>query len=885
MIVKKIVVMGLGYVGLPLAVLLSRNFKVVGVDVNRKRVEELKAGRCFIDEKDVKAEFAGPAVQANFTAKTAPEAGDVFIIAVPTPVNKDKSPGLAYVDAGLKSILPLMQKGNLVILESTVPPLTTRKMEETIEKATRLKVPEDILLAHCPERVLPGNSFYELINNNRIVGGVDKRSTDAAAEVYSSFVKGEIVRTDSTTAEFCKCIENAFRDMNIAFANELSLMAENIGINIKEAIEIANKHPRVSIHKPGIGVGGHCFDGSHGVFVKHPQTGTFFFTLKELFEHFYPYDSTPMTPIKLLGRIVSQKSGQVALSTHFLLKRDRNVLFFPKNLEVISYDLKSNKASFRKVVAMSRRATDSLLAIKASHGYILKVTDKHPIIIHSNGALSVKFASEVNVGDMLVLSRKIPEIPQTSEIDILGAVLKYAPEMADKIRVKPVKALVKSFASHLSFIKPIKQHDYYRYNYLPLSVFLKVEKNLNIPRSELVLFTGRGPSAGHIPAILKIDGDFARLLGYYLSEGCLTKDSKNDVAAIIGKLGIKCSFWKDPKWNNLHIKISSYVLSLIFKEVLHCGTNCYDMQIPKQMFFSNPEIRLEVLKGLMRGDGGVSHKDEKNHYFKNGREYVHNNNRIVVSYFTSSDVLFQQVLLILLENGIVPGIEKRNGLLRITGKDNVLKLNDVFAGEKSSKIAAYLAKMRKDVNHYTYELHDEFVTIKVENIVKEPVAEVYSLEVKSTNTLLTNNGLVAHNCIPLDPWFLVAVDKRNTTMIQSARKINDHMPHVTADKIAAAVAKIKNPKIVTIGLSYKPDVGDLRESPAVEVVHILRGKGFDVSDFDPLIEGKKYSSLAAAAKGADCLAILVEHSAAINELELKEKEIKAAMKSPIIVRF
>lgn len=397
MIVKKIVVMGLGYVGLPLSILLSRNHKVVGVDVNRQRVSDLNNGKVFIDEEDVKAEFASQSVKANFAAKESPEEADVFIIAVPTPVNPDKSPGLSYVDAGLASILPLLKKGGLVILESTVPPLTTEKMKRTIEEKTKLKVPEDILLAHCPERVLPGNSFYELINNSRIVGGVDKRSTDAAAAVYASFVKGEIVKTDSTTAEFCKLIENAFRDVNIAFANELSLMAEKLGINISEAIAIANKHPRVNIHRPGIGVGGHC--------------------------------------------------------------------------------------------------------------------------------------------------------------------------------------------------------------------------------------------------------------------------------------------------------------------------------------------------------------------------------------------------------------------------------------------------------------------------------------------------------IPTDPWFLVETDKTHTTLIQQARKINDFMPAIIVNKIISAVAKTKNPKIVTIGLTYKPDVGDLRESPAIKVVKLLREKGYQVSDYDPLIEGKKYSSLAVAAKGADCLAILVEHSVVVKELQAEKAAIKAAMRNPIIIRF
>ncbi len=386
---KKIAVVGLGYVGLPLAVLLSRNYSVVGVDVNERRISDLNNGICFIDEEDFRMEFKSSHVKKNFVAKKSPEAADVFIIAVPTPVTANKKPDLSYVDSAVKSILPLLKKGNLLIIESTIPPLTTAKIKK--------RVPEGVLLAHCPERVLPGNTLNELISNSRIVGGVDSDSTEAAAEIYASFTKGEIVKTDATTAEFCKCIENAFRDLNIAFANELSLVAEKIGININEAISIANKHPRVNIHKPGVGCGGHC--------------------------------------------------------------------------------------------------------------------------------------------------------------------------------------------------------------------------------------------------------------------------------------------------------------------------------------------------------------------------------------------------------------------------------------------------------------------------------------------------------LPLDPWFIVSVDKEHTKLIQAARKVNDGMPQVTVERILRALSKVKNPKIVTIGLSYKPDVGDLRESPAIEIVHLLKKAGYDVHDYDYLIKGKGYSSLASIAKGADCLAILVEHSGALKELASKEAEIKAAMRTPIILRF
>jgi len=248
---KKIVVIGLGYVGLPLAILLSKTYKVHGYDISEDRVCQVCDKEFPLNEAGLKEEFQSEHVKANFTASTKLEAADVFIIAVPTPIYSDKSPDLTMVDSAAEAILPLLKVGNLVILESTVAPGTTARVAEKLKD-------KNVLVAHCPERVLPGNSIYELINDSRIIGGINNESTDAAEEIYKSFVKGEIIKTSALTAEFCKLIENSYRDVNIAFANELSLMADKLGVDVKEAISIANKHPRVNIHNPGIGVGGHC---------------------------------------------------------------------------------------------------------------------------------------------------------------------------------------------------------------------------------------------------------------------------------------------------------------------------------------------------------------------------------------------------------------------------------------------------------------------------------------------------------------------------------------------------------------------------------------------------------------------------------------------------
>ncbi|MGO1372188.1 MAG: nucleotide sugar dehydrogenase [Senegalia sp. (in: firmicutes)] len=257
----KICVIGLGYIGLPTATMFALNGKqVVGVDVNQKVVDKLNRGEVHIEEPGLGESFKKMVDENMIKASTTPEVADVFIIAVPTP-NKDdeyKSCDLKYVESATHSILPFIKKGDVVIIESTIAPTTTEKEVKPIIENQGFKIGEDIFLAHCPERVLPGKIMKELVENNRIIGGVTEKCTDEAAKVYETFVKGEILKTTSKTAEMSKLMENTFRDVNIALANELTKICNKLDISSLDVVNLANKHPRVNIHTPGPGVGGHC---------------------------------------------------------------------------------------------------------------------------------------------------------------------------------------------------------------------------------------------------------------------------------------------------------------------------------------------------------------------------------------------------------------------------------------------------------------------------------------------------------------------------------------------------------------------------------------------------------------------------------------------------
>jgi UDP-N-acetyl-D-mannosaminuronic acid dehydrogenase len=258
---KRIVVIGTGYVGLPAALMWAKaGLEVVGVDIDRNVVRAINDGTMLLNERELQALLGDPVVKKNLVARGKPCEGDVFVIAVPTPVDPLKKVcDMAAVEAAVEAICPYLRKGNLVILESTVPPTTCRNyIKLLIEKRTRFKVPKDILLAHCPERILPGDIFKEIVHNDRLIGGLDARSTKAAAAIYAAFVKGALHHTDDVSAELSKLMENTYRDVNIALANEFAQICELLGADARQVIGFANKHPRVSIMSPGIGVGGHC---------------------------------------------------------------------------------------------------------------------------------------------------------------------------------------------------------------------------------------------------------------------------------------------------------------------------------------------------------------------------------------------------------------------------------------------------------------------------------------------------------------------------------------------------------------------------------------------------------------------------------------------------
>ena len=271
----KVCIMGQGYIGLPTAALFSRSHcEVIGVDVNEEVVDNLNKGIIHIEEPGI-ANIIKRSVKKNiYKASLTPEKADTFIITVPTPyIIENYSCDLSYVITACEKIVPFLEKGNIVIIESTIAPMSTDEVIKPIFEKAGFTIGEDLYLAHCPERVLPGKILEELVHNDRIIGGVTPKCSVKASEVYGQFVEGNLMLTEAKTAELSKCMENTFRDVNIALANELAKICAEIGVNALDVIKMANKHPRVNLHSPGPGVGGHCLAiDPYFIYAKAPET-------------------------------------------------------------------------------------------------------------------------------------------------------------------------------------------------------------------------------------------------------------------------------------------------------------------------------------------------------------------------------------------------------------------------------------------------------------------------------------------------------------------------------------------------------------------------------------------------------------------------------------
>jgi len=360
----EVITIGLGYIGLPTSALIAQNgTKVLGVDVNQNVIDTINEGKTHIVEPDLDLVVKKTIASGHLKAGTKAEEADTYIIVVPTPFKGNNEPDISFVEAATKGIISLLKEGDLYIIESTSPVGTTQKMRELIY-SIRPELKGRIYMAYCPERVLPGNIMHELVYNDRVIGGIDQKSTDKAIAFYSKYVKGALHPTNARTAEMCKLVENSSRDVQIAFANELSLICDKADINVWELINLANKHPRVNILQPGCGVGGHCIAvDPYFIVSDYPMESKIIGTAREVNNYKSFWCAEKIQNAKLQFELVNGRKPKTALLG----------LAFKPNID----DLRESPAKYivNKVLQSSNNEEHFIVEPNIDYNSVYKLTD------------------------------------------------------------------------------------------------------------------------------------------------------------------------------------------------------------------------------------------------------------------------------------------------------------------------------------------------------------------------------------------------------------------------------------------------------------------------------------------------------------------------------
>ncbi len=877
----KIAVVGLGYVGLPLALeFYKKGFVVFGIEIDRDRLSRLRRKETYIT--DVSSQELRNALNSGRLIpcgdfKVLKDA-DIVIVCVPTPLKRRNHPDISYIKEAVKSISRNLKKESLVILESTTYPGTTEEVILPLLESGRLRHGKDFWLCFSPERIDPGNVRYPVSRIPKVIGGVTKEAGLLGKAVYEIIVDKVVMVSSPRVAEITKLLENTFRIVNIGLIDELAMMAHKMKIDIWEVIDAAATKPFGFMpFYPGPGVGGHCLDKKEVVFVKAAGA------LKS------------MEMPDFIEYIRNQKDSDV---------------------KVLAFDPLRKRSIFNKVTAASARPYNGeMVDIVTEDGRHLKVTDLHPMFIYNGQSWNLKYARDLRKGDSLPVFLGLPEIsnrkPSFVEINIVEQVRLKGKDLVDKIRVKPVDFFWKDYAKEIKLVLrkvnkgkiPDSCWDYLSENTLPLKYFYDLQKMVKINYSRIKLVSGRGPSYSEMPAKIALDNDFCRFIGYYLSEGCFTKDKSarirltfnrgeteyiNDAVNILKKIGIKSSIYESKICYSSCIKVSSNLFGFLIRDVLCCGVDCYDMNIPEQVFILDKEKKKSLLSGIFRGDACVEHFFGKWRYRKNGEEYFHNVNTANIAYFTSSRKLFQQLILMLHDFSIVPTFHKREYMLRIFGYDQLLFFKDLFGGKKGMIIKKYLALNKNKSKNKTFQRFGKFATVKVKSILPTKGDWVYSIETEKPHSFITSYGIVVHNCIPKDPLYLYWKAKKfgfKSRFIKLASDVISSMPEYVVRRVEAVLKykglNLSKANILIIGLTYKKDVKDLRKSPALDMLEILKKEKARVSYHDPLIPYLKlgdlnFKSLPLTQNNLnkfDCIIIATDHSSLNYNLILKGAKI------------
>ncbi|WP_394326152.1 nucleotide sugar dehydrogenase [Halobacterium sp. CBA1132] len=803
----------------------------VNVDIDQDTVDTINDGRAPIHEPGLEeriAEHAGDRLRAT-TDYDAVRETDVTFLALPTPSEEDGRIDTSIMQAGAESLGEALagKDDHVVVVKSTVVPGTT---EDVVAPALERGGFDGATLAMNPEFLRMGTAVEDFLNPDKVVyGATDEAAYDVLHDVYEPLVDAAdgdpaVVETGLREAEMIKYANNGFLAAKVSLINDIGNICKEFGVDAYEVADAIAHDDRISgqFLRSGVGWGGSCLTGDQQILAKD-EDGTKQLTLADFFEQYV--------------------SGETVEDVSVLSRTE------------------SGEFEFKPVLAATRRQYDGQLhTVRTKMNKSVTVTHDHPMVTLDGHEQVVREAAALDEGDELPVMMGLPSDPVES-FDLIDLVESSSAFENDSVYVKPefeletvkddVYEVLREYNRQFDYHKV---HDLVQSNYLPLDVFLDHEDELPVDRTEVGLYTTRGGGQTYVPAVLPVDEDFWRFVGYYLSEGHINDDTSghgsttrrrvclsfhpSDEAAYVDDaesyyedLGIR--YRTETQETSTQIEVSSRIFAE-FIEWLGCGTGSYSAAVPDEAYRATDDQRIALLAGLFRGDGHV--------------HYPSHSNAVVYDYGSVSEDLINGMQFLLHSVGIVPSYKTSESakstrpahFLRVSSKHQVDALKEMFLDDERDRIETRLSDTQ-DIAPTGHTADGGFTTVPVREVtVEDADTDVYSLEVADTHTFVTTDGLVVHNCFPKDTAAIRAAARDEgyePLMLDAATEVNDRQPERLLSLLDDHV-DVDGERVAVLGLSFKPGTDDIRNSRAVPVIDGLQARGADVVAYDPVAAEK-----------------------------------------------
>jgi len=884
---RNICVIGVGYVGLVTGTAFADlGNKVIAVDVSEEKIEKLLQGVMPIYEPGlqevVQRNVNAGRLQFSSTYADGLKDAEFVFICVGTPQGVDGEADLKYVRAAAEEIAKTMDHPLIIINKSTVPVGTG----DWVANIVRENQPQPIEFAvvSCPEFLREGSAVKDFFNPERIVlGSTDRAAADRVAQLHLS-LRAPIVVTDLRTAEMIKYASNAFLATKISFINEIANICEALGADVKEVANGMGYDTRIGNRflEAGVGYGGSCFTPEETLFAVNGDSVKAI-SLEDLFTQ---ADKKPF-------------------------KGDAVEVINPQNLRVLGFDPETGCPEVVTVHALTRRPYQgNMVTLKTSMGRVLTVTADHPVLLYESGQFKIKLAAEVEANDTLMALTQMPPLDNTVPAELNLIELLKGTVLADDVYVSPINAAFteqySTFAKHIPNEMLKHPHEVRRHNRMSLRLYYHLQEKgvLDVPADDLQLYTAKG-AATKINAVIPIDGDFLRFCGYYLAEGCIAKEEGRagsqrervlltfhedeheyiqDSREILTRYGLK--FIEQNSTHAITTIVSSRILAWLLRDVLGCGINSNNKALPRIAFGVDEYKKAELIRGMFSGDGSVTP--------------VQQGRNLMLEYATTSRLLAHGFSMLLQSVGIIPSIRHRMMnkskhlayILRISGYDQIMRLQNAFGEKQQKRIQNILAGYQRKIEQRGFKQVGTVALLDVLEVQAAPADQtVYSLET-NTGVVILGSGLVMKQCFPKDVQalaYMAQVHGTHPQLLQAVMDINETQRKRLVLKLEDIWGSVKGKTVALLGLAFKENTDDMRESPSISIADYLHGRGAKVRAYDPVAmeESAKimpYLEFATdsydLAKDADAILVLTPW----NEFkQLDMERIKNAMREPVLI--